>query len=264
MNNWEENRDSPTWKTINQIQGFMEIGMHKESVKLAKRLLKSDPIDSRMFYQALEAILVGDNPKKLKALVFASYDRLKHTDKKSIQDYMLYFTNTVEEMKRAQDFVPIKSNVPITLLMAMETCLENMEFEKAKRIRSQCLQLLPKTSDEYETSLLLNALADYAETVGDHDQAEKHWLKLISLDQPSFPSAVRGLIRNKAAQARKHMEVAMAQIQKFRGCFDAGTSLKLPGNHDRLLNRAEKNLKSYRKALEKILPEKDLPKYGFR
>jgi len=240
----------------------MDIGMHKESVKLAKQLLKSEPIDSLMFYQSLHAIFVGDNPRKFKGIVNAAYDRLSHTDKMSAQEHMLHFTNMIGEYKRAQNFIPAKSDDPHTLLIAMKTCLENKEFAKAKSIQKQCMELLSESSEELGTSLLLYSLAEYADSLGNHEEAEKYWLKLICLDEPTFPSAVRGLIRNKAAQAWKHVQFAQAQIQKFRGNIDSTTVLALPGNHDCLLDQARKNLNTYRKALEKIVPEKDLPKCG--
>lgn len=262
MNDLEGYFDTPAGKIISQIQGFMEIGMHKESVKLAKQLLKSEPIDSLMFYQALRAIFVGDNAKKFKGIVYAAYNRLSHTNKMSSQEHMLHFTNMIGDFKRAQNFIPVKSNDPHTLLVAMETCLENKEFVKAKSIQRQCLELLNETSEEFGTSFLLFSLAEYADRLGNHEEAEKYWLKLICLDEPTFPSAVRGLIRNKTAQAWKHVQFAQAQIQKFRGNIDSTTVLALPGNHDCLLDQAQKSLNSYRKSLEKILPEKDLPKYG--
>ena len=263
MNDMEEYFDTPAGKIISQIQGFMEIGMHKETVKLAKQLLKSEPIDSLMFQQAIDAFLVGGYyPKRLKALVYSAYDRLSHTDQRNVQEDMLYFTSLVKDMSRAQEFVPAQSSNPITLLRSMEVCLENKAFEKAYEIRSQCLELLNETSEEFGISLLLDALANYAERFGNYDEAEKYWLKQICLDQPTIPSAVRGLIKNKAAQAWKHVQLAQAQIHQFRGNIDSITVLALPGNHDCLLNEAQKNLNTYRKALAKILPEKDLPKYG--
>ena len=74
MNDWQEYFDTPIWKDISQIQGFMEIGMHEESIKLAKKLLKSESIDFLAFQQAVHAIFIGvEHPKKFKNIVYAAY-----------------------------------------------------------------------------------------------------------------------------------------------------------------------------------------------
>ena len=60
------------------------------------------------------------------------------------------------------------------------------------------------------------------------------------------------------------LQRGLGQIEKFKPNINTTTALTLPGNHDILLADARKELEAYREALEKIVPGKDMWRFGIK
>jgi hypothetical protein len=262
----KRNDNTSAGSIIDQIQGHMDLGMDKEAMRTVRKVLKSNPLDARVFQESLLAILAGcDKPKKFKARVYAAYERLDRVGRKLVQAEMLYFSYMVADYARAQKFIPARLNNARSLYIALNTFLKNGELEKAKKLTLNCERLLKRKNlnlDDFSRSIMLTALARGAERFCDLDLAEKSWLESLRLDQFLFRYAAEGLIKNHVARAWIYLWCALAKIEEFKGNVDSKMELQLPGNHDLLLKQAKKQLEAYRKILKKILPEKDLPQYG--
>jgi hypothetical protein len=94
------------------------------------------------------------------------------------------------------------------------------------------------------------------------NEAEQYWLQASELDQPMLQDALTGLVKIQIVRAWKHLQRGLGQIEKFKPNINDATMLRLPGNHDILLAAARKELEANREALEKIVPEKDLWRFG--
>ena len=105
-------------------------------------------------------------------------------------------------------------------------------------------------------------MARYCESIGKLDEAERYWQQSSELDEAFLRDALSGLMQIQVARAWKQLQRGFEQIEKFKMNIDPETAIKLPGNHDQLLTEAKKELETFRESLEKIVPEKDLGRFG--
>ena len=153
---------------------------------------------------------------------------------------------------------------PGYVLLAMEVWLDNKCPDQAEKIFGRCQELMTQADSDFDSGMLLAAMARYYESVGKLEEAEENWLQVSKIDHPLLQDALSGLVRVQIVRAWKHLRQGLSQIEKFEANIYDATVLRLPGNHDTLMADAKTELETYRELLEKIVLEKDLWRYGVK
>ena len=246
------------------MRGLSEINMHQDALELAKQILAEEQLDAISFNAALSAILVGsDDLKKLSDLVQAAYHHLPKMDQQKARHQMLGYFCSINDMKSAMNFASNPNN-GAELFMAMDVCLANDRLDEAEKLFFRGKNKMQGAMSDFNWSMLFTAMAHYCERTGNLDEAERYWLQASELDEPLLQEALTGLVKIQIVRAWKQLQQGLGQIEKFKPNINTTTALTLPGNHDILLADARKELEAYREALEKIVPGKDMWRFGIK
>ena len=147
---------------INEMQGYSQLGMAKDALKLAKELLNHRPAHKTVFNEALWTILIqADRCKQWRRAVESTFAELSNTNQKALSQTMLRFYFTVEDYQAAEQFIPKHARTAEDLVFSMWTLLELRKPQQAKRIWRKCRKLLLRTQDRFSSAMLIDALADY-------------------------------------------------------------------------------------------------------
>lgn len=279
-----------------QISRAHEMIAHAEAFKpkkclpLAKGFLTEPGLDAELFNIVISTILASSDDieprKSWEPLIHTAYERLTKRDQKKVQFEMFYYHFNMENWKTALTFIPPNTDEPGLLSWRMHVCLAGGYWDQARKAFHSCRRMLAKRfsaskkSTLHDTAIvyfkdgqdprqrsanrssLLNVAATYCERVGKLNEAEYYWLQATKLDENEFQFAVSGLVQIQAVRAWKHLLRGLEQIEKFR----LHPSKTIPDwqlkNHDDNLARAKKELECYREALEKIVPQAELGRFG--
>jgi len=165
---------------VESLQGYCGLGMQRQCLATAKRLLRRPQVTAHAFAEAVDAILIqGSNLRHWQPWIEVAYERLSDPDRKKVRFQMLAFYVSREEWKSAENHVPQRSDNPIELLFAMWTLLELRRDSSAQRIYRQCQKAWRAGSgrwveprDEEEEmiiSALIEAIASYHAQMGHWD-----------------------------------------------------------------------------------------------
>ena len=252
------------YKKVGEMDGFSTMNMHKEAVDLATRILSEEQLDAIAFNKALSAILIsGSDIEKLKELIQTAFNRLPNREQPKARHQMLGYFCSIKDMKTALEYVSTPAS-GAELLFVMDVLLANNRLDEAEKLFFRGKRRIKGAMSEFDWSMLFAAMARYCERTGNLNEAEQYWLHVSELDQPVLRDALSSLVKIQIVRAWKHLQHGLGQIEKFKTNVDPATAVQLPGNHDILLADARKELETYREALEKIVPEKDLGKFGER
>jgi hypothetical protein len=249
-------------KRVSEMNGLTELNMHKEAVELAKQILAEKLLDSVAFSASLYAIQIGgDDLQNLKDLIHAAYNRLPDRDRQKVRPRMLEYYHSINDMKTALEYVAAPST-GADLFVVMDILLANDRLDEAEKLFFQGKANSRGAISEFDCSMFFTAMARFCERTGRLNEAEQYWLQVSEMDQPGLREALSGLVKIQVVRAWKHLQHGLKQVEKFKTEIDPVTVVQLPGNHDKLLAEAGKEIESFREALDRIVPEKDLVRFG--
>ena len=259
-----ETQKTALYQKVEEMISLSEINLHLDAAVLAKQILAEAELDTIAFNEVLGVILVScDHLEPLQEMVQAAYDRLPMEDQVKARPKMLDYYSSIKDMKMAANFISEPTSGS-EFFFVMRVWLANDRLDEAEKLFFRGKIMLDGTMNDFEWSMLFAALANYCERTGNLNEAEQYWLQALEFDEPVLQDALSGLVKIQIVRAWKHLHRGLGQIEKFKtNTYDA-TVLRLPGNHDTLLADARKELEAYRAALEKIVPKKDLWRYGMK
>lgn len=188
---------------LNELQGYMELGMERESLSAARQVLRSTQISAGEFWHATDAVLVQANRlKPWRRVIETAFGRLNAAGQEKCSRKLFQFFVALSDWKAARPIIPKSSNDPSDLLFSMWTLLELREMEQAQRVYNRCQRIwrnhVPsEASDEdseFVVSILTEAMAAYLAQRRKWQQAEELW----SIGQdlwPFAPNAWEGLTK---------------------------------------------------------------------
>src|SRR5712675_1810216 len=90
-----------------ELDGFVEMGMHREALRKARRLLKNNPITAAQFNAAVDAAFTqADRLKLWEPPVESAYARLPKRDQRAAWSSMLSFHYSNRNYEAASRFIP--------------------------------------------------------------------------------------------------------------------------------------------------------------
>jgi len=249
-------------RKIMDLQGYFELGMAKEALAVARALLKYRPVYPYAFTEALWPIFVhADHCRTWKRLVESAYAQFSTRNQKALRSNMLQFYVSMRDYESAYRFLSPRPQAVDDLMFSMWTLLNLKKVEQAKPLWRKCRRLLLQTQDRFEFGMLVEALADYHAYIGDLSTAEAYW-RLAPPEQPFFESAARGLVEIQAVRGHAYVAAGHAILEKTDAEAGGWLDIVLPGNEKGRLADAYKDLQKYSAALSRIVPEKELWRFG--
>ncbi len=247
---------------MNDMQGYDELGMAKEALQVARALLKYRPVHPQAFRAALSTLCVHANKcRAWKQLVEDAYAQLSTRNQKALRSEMLGFHVSRQDYESAYRFIPPRPRDVRDLVLSMWTLLDLKKVKQAKPLCRKCRRLLLQLQDRFSLGMLVDALADYHAQIGDLNTAEAYW-RMAPPEEPLFESAARRLVELQAARGHAYVAAMRATLEKAFAEADCSLDLMLPGNEKARLADVCKTLQKYSAALSRIVPEKELWRFG--
>ena len=248
---------------LDELEGFVELGMKREALSLARQLFRGDKLKVAEFNGALAAILIQqDRLKTWKPLVEAAYARLTERDKRTARSDMLGFYHSLKDWESAYRFLPARSNSALDLMFAMETLLSLRKQEEAKRVQTRCLRMLNQPMDPFYRSALLLALGSYHAQRAELGTADEYFGK-VTVDEIFARNGWTAIFEIEALRGLLQVWAGQLQLNEFRQLGTDENAISLPANRDDRFAEAERDLKRYEKAFYRILPKDELWRYGW-
>ena len=247
---------------MEELAGYIELGMAKESLAVANVLLKIRPLTADVFVEAVAGLLIqADKLKPWRRKVEIAYAALNSSNKKSAATKLFHFYVSVKDWKAAREFIPKRTNNPADLMFSMWTNLNLKEIEKTDEISKKCLRLIRKETDDFFKSCLLEALGSYFAQTGKWEAAEQAWK--TGQEFPSFvENAWDGLVKLHAYRGFLEANNAFESSKGKDFLEDNKAALMLPDNSTKRSAWVDKRFRRYAKHLAKVIPAKERWKFG--
>jgi hypothetical protein len=244
---------------LDELGGLTKLGMKREALRMARRLLKSRDTTSDDFSKALNAILtLADKCKPWTPAVETAYARLSKRDKQVVRRWMLYFYSSSRNYEAAGKFIPRRfvGEFDLTELgFACETWLELRRMDEMDKLAKKLSRAIEQAAHPLMRTMLAGYLGEYYARKGLWNKAVELW-EFVQRDNIFCRNAVEGIVEIHVAGALLAIKRGFELIKHFNQSFDPEMETTLPGNDKKIQQQAEKQFQKWRKILEKILPEK--------
>jgi hypothetical protein len=251
--------------TSQDMDGFGGLGMKKDALALARRVLRSKSVSAKEFENALDAILThADRCKPWKTLVESAYARLSRRDQKAVRFLMLSFCASSGFYEDASRFIPQRFDGAFGLLemvFAVHTALATGETALAKKLTKLLPRAIKEAPHPMMKSLLFEALGESQARDGKWDEAIASW-EAAQCDGTISQNAVMNIVEIHAARALRTLQRGFQLIEKFNQDFDPELETVVPGTAKAIQRDAEKQFRRLQKILEKIAPKERRKELG--
>jgi hypothetical protein len=251
--------------TAAEISGYADIGMKKEALRLIRRVLAKRRILPEEFGEAVRTIGLyssSENLKKWKPKLEAAYNRQSRRFKRKTRSYMVEMYGSIEEWEAVLPFVSIRRPSSASeILFGMLALIELDKLEDARVLATRCRRALSLSTDRFEQSLLLEALACFLARTHRWSDAIELW-QHAPLDQPFRRNALSGIVKIHLARAFEAIESGLKALAELKR--NPELSLCLPGNDLGMTQQAEKELLKFRRGIEKLLPTERRKELGIQ
>ena len=238
---------------LNEIDGYLELGMQDEALASIRLTLNNPLITAEEFDTCVFALLQMKQPEPWRKAVERAYDRLKKPDDDEIRSDMLNYYFGICEFGKAVEFFPRRRSKRLfDAWVMMHVCLELAHMREAKKIARICSGILETTEDDFLKAAMMDALANYYARMGRWNVALKLWQ-----EAPNEPILQRqrlcGIVKVHLLQALEAARTGLAKVAAAQQHADLSMEVQLPGNNAALSRDAERDLKSLKDRIDKLL-----------
>lgn len=245
-----------------EIDGYIDLGMVNEALKLAREILSRAKITSKDFNNALSAVLQANRVEPWRQIVEASYRRLSRKDQGAARSNMLGFYVSIDDSESAaRHFPSLKTADHDELFLIMSTLLDLDRLAEARRAARQCQRVLEKCQTPFEQSTVIEALARYHARIGEWDRALVLW-KHAPLDGVFNLEALTGIVEIHAARALVQAKAGLSIVEQLKQSPNGELEIQLPGNEAGILADIEEELRKLERRLGKVVPAKRRKELG--
>lgn len=159
-----------------ELEGCLQLGLEKESLHHAGRILGARKISASAFQSAVCALLVCENHlRRWVRCVESAFDRLNPQEQREASSQMLSFYVSLSRWDDAARFLPSRPATAEELLFSMWTLLNLRRQDEATALSRVCFRRFKRTDDEFEKSCLAEAMACCLAQAGSWETAELFW-----------------------------------------------------------------------------------------
>ncbi|HYT60606.1 MAG TPA: hypothetical protein VEL06_10560 [Haliangiales bacterium] len=241
-----------------EMRGHIDLGMQHESLRLARRFLKREPLEPGAFIAAIDALLVHcDRLKRWAPLVEVSHARPSKDGQLRARSAMLSFWYSLNEFGKAAAFIPKRfdGSVDAREVAFVIDLLLNLNRLEDARVWVRKVKRSPNLAcDEWVGGLLQSRLAEFYARDGDWERAIQ-LLEPLRTHRGIAESVILGIVGLRVAQALRAVNEGFAALRGMTANPDTELAVTLPGNEDSRWNKTEMRLKRLEKRLWKALPK---------
>lgn len=222
----------PPDQTSLELSGLIELGMHRDALKLAATIIDSRKPTAESIFEAIRAVGVfARRPIRWKRRIENLLGRIgRRTTHAAREIFLLYFA-TIDDHAQAALFIQSpRSFTPQGIHLAVETLLHLGRIDDAERVIQQAR--IPD-SDTDALDFLSEAVALVRSATGDHEQA-LHLRRQAPCTSPIARNIVEGAAKSAVALAIQDLDRRQEELRARENDWDE-TSLMIPGNEDSLL-----------------------------
>ncbi len=253
--NRQRNRLCTPPPLVQQMSGYSEIGMTRETKRLARIILANPDISPEEFCEALRTLGEEGDFRKGKPRIETAYNRQSRAFKRKVRPYMLDMYASLEDWENARRFIsPRNAWTASEMFWSMEVLLAVNMLDKAKCLARRCKRVLPFAETRFDQSLLCHALASFYARTHQWEKALAMWEE-TPLEQPFRRNALSGIVEIHLARAFEAVQRGLEILAELKRNPDVTTELCLPGNDLGMTKDAEKELLKFKRGIEKLLPE---------
>jgi hypothetical protein len=230
---------------ISELQGFVELKMSRDALRLARLSLRKPDISPELFSKAVSAVLnLADDRPHWRALVESAFQRLPKASRPQVRFLMLAYYCALSDYIAAQEWIPgpFSGNGGLLALpFALEASVELKQMVKAKSLAKKCLHPAQVTTCVDLQRILVRSLAIYFTATREWDTALRIWGTLLSDDGTNQEAAFESIFI-RTTQAAEAVDRAISLDSKLK-----------------MQTRTRKKLALFRSLLYRALPTRYKP-----
>jgi uncharacterized protein HemY len=240
--------------------------MKRQALRVVRKLLAKPrvaPIEIDAAVRTLGMFLPNAGMRKWGQMLEAAYGRQSKRSKHAVNGAMLGYYCSLYDWENAARFISTdQMKSPDGAFLVMDVLLETNRLDEAKQLAGKIEKMLARRHDRFAFALLITALGEYCQRVGEWDQALNLWRR-APLKEPFRRNALSGTVRIHLARALVSTRDGLEALDLLKRSPDQESSLSLPGNDDGITHDAEKELRRYKREIEKLLTAKRRRELGF-
>lgn len=246
--------DSRAVQQLDAIDGYLELGMEEEALRLIRITLNKKDISGEEFNTSVFALLQISDPKQWRKEVEIAYLRLTRPVNDTIRANMVNYYFTIGESGKAFEAFPKRPTRFFDLWVMMQVCLELSHLEEAKKIARRCCQMLATANDDFTRASMSDALASYYLRIGELETALGLWRQAPA--ETTFErQRLCGIVKIHLLQALHATRTGLKMVAGNQRHPDLTTEIQLPGNEASMAAETESELKELQHAIQRLVPE---------
>jgi hypothetical protein len=238
-----------------EISGCCDLGMKREALRLARAVFTKRRIIPEEFSEALRVIPIYSSFNTWKPMIEEAYNRQSRRFKRNVRSEMLDMYACLDDWETALRFVDLKrASTAAEMYFSMDVLLALDKLDQAECLAAKCQQSIRFAVDLFDRSLLLTALANFLARTHKWEEATAVWQR-VPLDQPFRRNALCGIVELHLGAAFEAIENGLRSLADLKQNPNPQSTLCLPGNDLKLTCEAEKELLTFRRVIDKVLPK---------
>jgi hypothetical protein len=232
------------------MDGFYELGMHRRTLAVARRILQREHLTAEAFERSLVPVLTcASSVKPWIATVETAWNRLTSRGQRRARPEMLAFHYSADTLDRALPFATVHPRHAFDFTFSLATFTHHRKESEAKRLVDLGLSNLGAMQTPFEQGMICRAIAHHCLERKQWGQALHAWshapadLALVEEQHLDMAVALRGLA-----------EEAMGRLDQL---VTPEHAVSHPGLDDKLISDARRRLGRLRRSLAWTEAKKD-------
>ena len=246
-----------------ELEGCLHLGMEREALRLAGRILRAANLNAITFDSAVNALLIcEDRLGRWLGRVESAFAALSRRDQRKSSKAMFNLYVSLNRWTDAARFLPRRPATSEQLLFSMWTLLNLRQIEEAEPLYRASVRKFRRVEDEFEQSCLLEAMGCYWAQNQDWGAAE-YACETGADCWPFAPQAWQRLVKIQAVRGWHLATELSALIDQVSSDRETGSS-PTSTNHGTAKDLVEQKALLDRQAtrLAKVVPPKQRWQFG--
>lgn len=251
----------PLDPVLTELEGYNGLGMKKDALRLAKRLLRNSDVTDAQFEAALLTILsTVTRLKPCRPCVEKGYARLSAKAQRRVRFWMLSFYHSAGDYATARRFLPKRFNGPWGLTelgFAWDIWSELDDKESLRRHSKLMAEGAACAGYPFTQSMMLASLGDYFLRTGEWRLAAESYRE-IPVEYVNAHQAVLGPVLALCGELLAACEAARKPLARFKAYHDPDIEVPLSANLSEQHRDIEKQLNALQSGMRRLLGKKRL------
>ena len=245
-----------------ELEGCLQLGLERESLLLAGRILRGDKLSALAFGSAVNALLVCENRlQRWLDRVESAFAALGRRDQRRVSSVMFNFYVSLDRWTDAARFLPRRPAAPQQMLFAMWTLWNLRRMEEAAVLLKSAIRRQEQCGDAFDQSCLMEATACCLAQQGFWVAAE-YVSKECTQFWPFAPNAWERLVKIHALRGLLSANEVFGFLSRARRTHECQSpNAKVPCTTEQL-NELDADFHRQASHLAKVIPANERWQFG--